>query len=146
MAKRVWPLTLQRYCGIVLFALPLGLAGCGRGAEGPPRFDVRGQVRHNGQPVVLGRITFMPDSQKGNRGPVGYAVIRHGKYDTASPGGKGTVSGPLTVVVTGYGEPPAEDVEVQEPLFEDYRTQAEIDPEQKSGTLDIEVPLTAGKK
>jgi len=128
---------LRPLAGLVLGVLLL--AGCSQ-PQGPERHDIEGIVTYGGVPVRSGRITFVPDRSKNNSGPVGYAVIENGEYDTADPGGRGSVSGPITVVITGYGEPPAEGEEAPEPLFEDFEATAEIDPSQARTTLDFSVP------
>ena len=119
------------------------LAGCG-GPEGPKRYDASGKVSVGGTPVVSGRITFAPDDAKGNKGPVGYAVIQNGKYDTAAEGGKGVVAGEMTVLITGFGEP-VPGVEFQVPIFEDYKTSATIDSTKSQNTLDFDVPAPTKK-
>ena len=110
------------------------VAGCGTGDDGPKRFN------------ISGRITFAPDDSKGNKGPAGWALIQAGNYDTAAPGGMAPVGGAMTVIITGYGEPPVEKVETQEPLFQDYKTTAEVDPGEAHTLLDFEVPATSAKK
>lgn len=134
---------------VFVAGLSLGLClvvGCGGGDDGPPRFRATGVVKCDGTPVASGRITFAPDNAQGNKGPAGWAMIQAGAYDTAGPGGKSPVSGPMTVIITGYGEPPAKKVETQEPLFQDYKTTANIDPAEADSILDFEVPLPPKKK
>lgn len=111
----------------IVAGLTLGLGlvvCCGGGDDGPPRFRATGVVKYDSMPVASGRITFAPDNSQENKGPAGWVMIQAGAYDTAGPGGQSPVWGPMTVIITGYGEPPAKKVETQEPLFQDYKTTA----------------------
>jgi hypothetical protein len=83
------------------------LAGCGGGTEGPPVYQLQGQVKFNGEPVPYGRVEFVPDTAKGNSGGSGYADIVDGKYDTALPSGRGVIGGPHLVTFTGQSAKPA---------------------------------------
>jgi len=125
--------------------LPL-LSGCWGGDDGPVRYDVSGAVSFKGEPLESGRITFVPDAEKGNVGPVGYAMVKNGRYDTSASGGKGTVAGAIEIMITGYDFTKTPNNEIRPPLFEDYKETAEIDPEQSSTTLDFEVPASAASK
>ena len=123
-----------------------GLSGCGSKNDGPERYDVSGSINYQGAPLESGRITFVPDAEKGNEGPVGYAMIKGGKYDTGASGGKGTVAGAIQILITGYDFTATGSNEIRPPLFEDYQATAEIDPEQSATTLDFDVPATAASK
>jgi hypothetical protein len=76
------------------------LCGCGGGAGGPEpeRFQVSGEVKHEGKLVGDGMIYFEPT--QGNSGAPGIAIIRGGKFDTAAEGGKGHVGGKMLVRMT----------------------------------------------
>ncbi len=120
--------------------------GCGRGDSGPPRFDVRGTVTHDSIPVPYGSIRFVPDAFKGNDGPMGYATIIDGKFDTAA-NGKGVVQeGPYEVLIAGFRGPRQESANPDEvvpdnSLFPEFRTTVELSA--KSGKQDFVVPVTA---
>lgn len=126
------------------FACCLAL-GCG--GDGTHR--VSGKVTFKGQPVPAGRVTFIPDSAKGNQGPTGYADITDGAYDTGAKGGKGAVTGPVNIVVEGYdpnappepGTPPEEGA--KKPLFPKYTFPFDVPA--GGGTKDIDVPGAAPK-
>ncbi len=126
-------------------ALLLPIVGCGGGNEGPERYDVSGTVTYGEKPLGRGRITFVPDNDKGNSGPAGYALIMGGEYDTSAPGGKAAIAGPLKVLITGYDESTDSDGEAKPPLFEDYPETAEIDPAQGKTKLDFAVPASLGR-
>lgn len=74
--------------------------GCGKGGVG--RLRVQGSVTHSGKPVPAGQVRFEPNASKGGSGPVGFAKIVDGEFDTSLYGGKGPVAGPMRVKVTGY--------------------------------------------
>jgi len=133
---------ISRYLAVAVGLLICG--GCSKN-DGPTRYDVHGMVEFDGIPLTMGRITFVPDSSKKNEGPVGYAMIEDGKYDTAKIGGKGTIAGPLKVLVTGFA-PPIAGQETNEPIFEDYELTAELSKGQGRTELNFEVPLSARKK
>jgi hypothetical protein len=99
------------------------LAGCG-GSDGPTRYDVSGSVSYDGKPVPKGFITFIPDTDQGNTGPGGGAVIENGHYETES--GKGVVGGPHIIRITGYDGKPTqmsgEDMPDGQPIFQTYQT------------------------
>jgi len=81
-----------RCLGIFAAALSL-LAGCG--PSGPVQNHLSGSISFNGAPVAGGMIYFEP--AEGNSGHTGFARIAQGRYDTAADGGKGPVSGKLSV-------------------------------------------------
>jgi hypothetical protein len=123
----------------------LAVAGCG-GGDGVQRHNLKGNVTFDGQPVVFGEITFVPDE-----GPMGSATIRNGLYDTSLPGGKGVVDGNHKVIISGYenelistgDEVAEEENEVnQPPLFLNYETSANLDGD----TMDFAVPAEAANK
>lgn len=61
--------------------LALCAAACGCGSSNVPSGGVRGRVLVGGQPLSGGLIVFSPDESRGNRGPLGTAVIqRDGWY------------------------------------------------------------------
>jgi len=118
------------------------LAGCADD-KGPRKFNIKGKVTYDGTPLVSGQMTFVPDSDRGNSGPPGYAVVRDGKFSTEEMGGKASVSGPIKVLITGFDMSAEEGAESKPPLFEDFLVVAEIDPGQRLTTLDFDVPEVA---
>lgn len=129
----------------VIAASILMLAGCGKYDNGPRQHHVFGEAFHDGKPITTGRVTFVPDEDRSNSGPPGYAIIQNGIFNTTKPGGKASVAGPIKVLVTCYGEPDANGVLPEEPLFVDYAILAEIDPDQKKKSLKLEIPLQTKK-
>lgn len=93
----------HRFVWAVVFATVS--LGCG-GDPGPKTYRVSGIVQYDNKPVPYGSIQFLPDSSKSNSGPMGYAVILDGKFDTKAAGGRGVVGGPHQVIVTGMKSPP----------------------------------------
>lgn len=136
---------LARVTAGALFFACCVVAGCG----GQRGYRVSGKVTFQGKPVPAGKILFSPDATKGNTGPTGYADIKDGEYDTALPGGKGVVGGPMIVEITGNdpsaksdGSGPVEPGTVKS-LFPRYETKAEL-PKSET-TKDFEVPKEALK-
>jgi hypothetical protein len=120
------------------------LASCSRNG-GPQRFHLQGTVTFEGRPVPSGTIRFEPDGSRGNQGPVSVVPIREGRYSSNQPGVKGAIKGPLVVWISGY---PAHDpnIEIQPPLFPEYRTTTELHPQSIPGSLDFEVIKAANKQ
>ncbi|HWL06957.1 MAG TPA: hypothetical protein VNQ76_00945 [Planctomicrobium sp.] len=122
------------------------LAGCGKAPDGPKRYELAGTVHYDGKPLESGRITFVPDSSAGNEGPAGYGLVSHGTFDTRMLGGKGAVSGPIQVLITGYPPQPPEGQEVRPPLFEDHVIKFEISPDQDHKNLHFDIELKPRKR
>lgn len=110
----------------------VGTAGCGK--SGVQRLDVSGSVTFDGQPVPAGEVRFEPNASKGGSGPVGYATIIDGRYDTRNED-KGPISGPVRLKVSGYTSGEA----FAPPLFPPYVLEADLDSD--TPVLDIEVPV-----
>ena len=133
--------------GIVAALVSCSLLGCG--SDAPDTYHVSGNVTFDGKPVPAGLIRFTPDSSKDNSGPVGYATIQDGTYDTSADGGKGHVGGPMLVQIDGSSSQPGElpaDESGAEPnidvLFSTWQTTADLPKE--DSTQDFEVPVEAG--
>jgi hypothetical protein len=129
----------------VIFGLGSCLAlGCGDSA-----YRVSGKVTFKGQPIPEGRIFFIPDSSKGNKGPTGSAEIKDGQYDTAGPNGKGSIGGPMMIRIEAWDpskSPPKVDKSAlasKPALFPPYQTSADL-PKSDSNK-DIDVPADAVK-
>ena len=134
-----------------LFPALLCLLPLGCGGDGTHR--VSGKVTFQGKPVPAGKIYFIPDGSKGNKGPTGYADIKDGQYDTSAKGGAGAVAGPVIIAIEGLdpnappdkpkkGEESSEEATVKV-LFPRYELSFEMPKE--STTKDIEVPGEAAK-
>ena len=119
-------------------------SGCGR-STGPERYDVRGAVSFRGEPVPSGTITFEPDLSKANSGPVSVIPIVDGKYDSLALERPGPLAGSLIVRISGYPAPDP-DVEIQPPLFPEYRTTVDLASSKAATVLDFDVPERSGKR
>ncbi len=127
----------------VLLILVLSLFAPGCGSSGPTTYRRSGTVMFDGKLVPLGKVYFEPDVAAGGSGPSGFADIRAGKYDT-SDNGKGSVSGPMIIRVSGYSDQDKDAISgYGKPLFVEYQTKAEM-PTSKS-EYNIEVPASAAK-
>jgi hypothetical protein len=129
--------------------LPVLVACLALGCGGDGSHRVSGTITFKGQPVPAGKIYFIPDGSKDNKGPTGFADIRNGSYDTSAAGGKGAVAGPVIIAVEGHdpSAPPAKadpsgEITVKV-LFPRYELPAELPA--SSSTKDIDVPAEAAK-
>ena len=85
--------------------LLLLLAGCGGPAALSP---AKGQVKWRGRPLAGGTIVFVPDAERGNRGPLAVsAVASDGTFVMQTDGKPGCVPGwhRVTVLSRGSGLP-----------------------------------------
>lgn len=147
---RSFPVLNAAATGIMLVVLLF--PGCGGSSDGPPRFRVSGTVTYDGQPVHMGRITFTPDSQKGNTGPAGYADIRNGRFDTGQDG-QGVVGGPHVVMIQGYSseviveyhEDADAEIERPKPLFDRYEEQMDLETAHSQISIEVPVSVANGK-
>ncbi len=123
---------------LIVMAVAMLAEGCSR-TTGPERHDVRGTVTFRGQPVPSGTITFEPDLSLANSGPVSVIPITEGAYDSLELSRPGPLAGPLVIRITGF---PAPDpgVEIQPPLFPEYRTTVELTAAERITELNFEVP------
>lgn len=118
-------------------------AGCGPGVDpGPERFDLSGTVTFKGAPLPAGKITFTPDTEKGNKGPAGFATIENGRYDT-SGAGKGTVGGPHIVSIEGYDGQKTDTKPFGTPIFAPHSETTDLPKE--TTTKGFEVPASAAE-
>lgn len=85
-------------CCAMLAVLGIAFTGCG----GTAGFDVSGKVTFGGKPIPKGKIYFFPDGSKKNTGASGFADIKDGTYNTASPGGQKIIGGPMIVKIEGF--------------------------------------------
>lgn len=110
-------------------------AGCGRQA-GPRRYPISGTVTYAGKPLAAGKISFEPDTDRGNTGPGGYGDIVAGRYQTYRS--MGAVGGPHRVVIEGYAGDSPEKWRKRSPLFPAHVTTVELPLERAS--VDFDVP------
>ena len=134
---RKWPaVTFLVLCSLAL--------GCGEDKG----YRVSGKVSFMGKPVPAGKIYFMPDGSKANKGATGFADIKDGLYDTALAGGHGSPGGAVIIALEG-NDPTATPDKNDSPdvttklLFARYEVSAEL-PKGVS-TKDIDVPAEAAK-
>lgn len=138
-------LSLHRITLLVCLSMLVCLVGCGSKTGN----RVSGMITFQGKPVPAGKIYFMPDSSKGNKGATGYADIRDGKYDTSTEGGQGAPSGAVVIAIEGTdpsAAPTGKDVSgdvTAKLLFARY--EVPVDMPDSVSTKDIEVPATAAK-
>jgi len=113
-------------CCAVAFLLPVGLCGCG--VKNP----VAGQVIRDGRPVETGIVKFIPDIDKGARGPTVTLDLREGQFSSAKDG-VSMVAGEhrVAVIVT-----PAASAE--EPASEEHRFHVNV-PEGGVSDLSFDV-------
>ena len=126
-----------------LVTLAIVTTGCGSSGSDPRENHLKGNVSFNGAPVIAGDIQFIP--AQGNSGPPGSATIVDGAFDTAAPGGKGTIGGPHTVIINGFdgkAQPEAELPQGQ-PLFKDYKVDFDV-PKGGEATQDFNVTPQGG--
>ena len=128
-------------CGIG--CLLILAAGCGPSTDGPVRYQISGTVTFDDKPVPTGFLSFVPDSEQGNKGPGGGGAIEQGRFKTDAA--RGTVGGPHVVKIVGY-DGVAVTVEGEQlahgkPLFAPY--EMKLDFPKKDGTFEIKVPKEA---
>lgn len=137
-------MSLRTLVGCGLVAVVAVASGCGRLTD-PERYDVRGAVTFRGEPVPSGTITFEPDMSKSNSGPVSVIPIIDGKYDSLALERPGPLAGFLIVRISGYPAPDP-DVEIQPPLFPEYRTTVDLAASKGATVLDFDVPERSRKR
>lgn len=139
----ICPSTARR---VSLFGVLPALMCClSLGCGGEKTYQVSGKVTFKGQPISTGKIFFVPDHSKGNKGPSGYADIKDGAYDTSAPGGAGCIGGPMTITIQAADAAAQTSKSVQgaKALFPPYSTVADM-PKSDS-TKDFDVPADAVK-
>lgn len=137
-------MSLRRCVGCGILVLVAAASGCGR-STGPERYNVRGAVTFRGEPVPSGTITFEPDLSKSNSGPVSVIPIIDGTYDSLALERPGPLAGSLIVRISGYPAPDP-DVEIQPPLFPEYRTTVDLATSKGATVLDFDVPDRSRKR
>ena len=128
---------MQRYLTMLILVLALTTVGCGR-RDGLTRYKISGTVTYQGKPIG-GRLRFVPDSDKGNRGPATMIDFSSGKYQSVD--GYGVLGGLYRVEITGYEPLTPEQEKAGTPpkkLFEFYKVDVEL--EKKNSVKDFEVP------
>lgn len=130
---------LRSIAGLTPLVLVFVLTGCG-GDSGPKLTHVTGKVTLSGSPVPYGTIEFVPDPEKGGKGPAGTAEIINGEFSTSKPNGRGVIAGAHLVRITGYKEKPVPSNDetkpsTVEPLFSGYTVNVDSLPAEKNFEL-----------
>lgn len=115
---------------VVASLVIVGTLGCGPQEE--KLYRVSGTVTYGGKPVPKGTISFDPTTE----GPMGFASIVDGKYDTAEGGG--IRGGKYNVRVGGFTGVPGPDLPFGQALFSEFNTTAELPA--ADSTYDLEIP------
>lgn len=116
-------------------------AAC-RPVDGIVRHRVSGTVRWGDRPLPAGSVYFEPDIARGNDGPVGYARVVAGAFDTALSG-KGAISGPHRVRIDGHEPTDINSEQSGRPGFSGFIVP--IDLPATDSVQDFAVPATAGR-
>ncbi len=87
-------------CGVIACVVAVCLSGCGD--SGLQRYQVSGNVTHDGKPVPKGSVLFQPEGSAGSGSEYGVAVIQDGRFDTAAEGGRGVLGGAYTVAIEAF--------------------------------------------
>jgi hypothetical protein len=125
MIRHHAPFTL---CWTLILGLAL-LPACGPREEKLHR--VSGSVTFDGKPIPKGYIRFSPSDD----GPMGFANVFDGKFDTAQ--GSGVRGGTYTVTVGGFDGKQVADAPFGNGLFPEYNTQTELPAEDSTYDLNI---------
>jgi hypothetical protein len=102
-------------CWLGLATAACVLAGCGP-SNGLTMGRVSGRVTYNGQPVELGEVLFLPDSEKGNSGvPSMGPITKDGSYIMSTQDfGDGVIAGHHKVGIRALDAVPVGKVETPE--------------------------------
>lgn len=125
----------MRVASAVACAVLVAAVGCGR-TTGPRRYPITGAVTYAGEPLAAGKISFEPDTDRGNKGPGGYGDIVAGRYRTYRT--MGAVGGPHRVVIEGYSGTGPEQWRKRAPLFPAYVTTVDLPVD--GAVVDFAVP------
>lgn len=115
-------------CWAVILGV-LAFSACGPREEKLHR--VSGSVTFEGKPIPKGYIRFSPSDD----GPMGFANVFDGKFDTTQ--GSGVRGGTYTVTVGGFDGKQVADAPFGNGLFPEYNTQTELPAEDSTYDLDI---------
>ena len=113
-----------------LVAIASVFLGCS--AQEEKLYRVFGTVTHAGKPIPKGTISFDPTGD----GPMGFASIEDGRFDTAQKG-KGVRGGKYNVRVGGFTGVPGPDAPFGQALFPEYNGTAELPAEDANYDLDV---------
>ena len=130
MAKLLIPL--------LMIALLTASLGCGSTAR-VAKYPITGTVTHGGVAVPNGTLRFMPNFEKGNRGPATTITITDGNYQSLPD--YGVIGGPYVVEISGFEaltDQQAKAFVTPKPLFKPYTTTVDI--EKKQNVKDFDVP------
>lgn len=98
---------LSRRLFAALGIIVLALSGCGGGVG--KLYPVEGKVTVDGKPLPFGRLTFVPDKEKGNDSTATpFGEIKEGSYSLTTKGKTGAPAGWYNVMVLTQwpGAPP----------------------------------------
>ncbi|HWL08485.1 MAG TPA: hypothetical protein VNQ76_08775 [Planctomicrobium sp.] len=118
----------------------IGCSGCQPPNDGPDRYLLTGKATFAGKPIPYGSIMLEPDESKGNRGPVGVADIRDGRYQIRDR--KGHIGGPHVATILGNTGVRSMNPDEDTSLFPPY--QISVDLPAKNSQCDFDVPEDAG--
>lgn len=139
----------SKTCGLVLLALSAAFIGCNK-TEQQPLLEVEGVVLIDGKAAEGIRVSFMPDSRKGAKGPTSSGVSdSNGKFKlTTDTGKQGAVAGWHVVVLSDNKIPQLEQEEEKEPpttrVPAKYSslTKTDLFKEVKTGNTKFELAIT----
>jgi hypothetical protein len=117
------------------------VSGCGQ--SGPAMHHISGSITFDGKPIESGRIDFLPDPEKKNDGPQGFAFIKSGKYDTRNEG-QGHAGGPIIVRIEGFDGKTDNPKWFGNRIFAAYDIPADLP--KKDSEQSFDVPASAAKK
>ena len=100
----------SRFCrGLIVASFlcaTLGFGGCGD--DGPKLFRVTGQVKYNGEPVIVGSVVYLPRDPGVGRQATGQ-LDEEGKFAlTTFQSGDGVKAGEYDVIVLAFDKPPGD--------------------------------------
>jgi hypothetical protein len=141
--RRTHSISPSRVALLVLTIVPLA-GGCSRGANGPPRAAVRGEVRLDDVPLKAGVIRFVPLGA--TKGPVALTTIQDGRYELSTSNGPAVGKHSIEIVATTADNPVAGATDIKAAWAEYARTNASRDPQitipkkyNRNSTLSVEV-------
>lgn len=135
-----------RLLGRSIFRLSMLIAlATGCGPSGEQRLDFSGTATFDGDPIVYGSASLIPNTDAGHNGPTGLLWIENGKFNTRDAGSQGVLPGKHILRITAYpSRPPESEDETTatdnpDPLFLNYEMPVEL----TESTFNIEVPAEA---
>jgi hypothetical protein len=134
----------SRPCFLLVAAILLSAAGCGRGSGGPPRAAVSGEVRLDDAPLKAGIIRFVPKGA--TKGPVALTTIKEGRYEMSASDGPVLGKNSIEIVATITDNPVAGATDIKAAWVEYAKSSQSRAPEitipkkyNRNSTLNVEV-------